>query len=236
MKDEKEIYSIDYIIIGDTNVGKTNIIYRYRKGEFLNDDITATVGLEFSSKFVEINNRIFQLKLWDTAGMDGFESIRKGFYKNAACAIIVYDITEKKTLESVDKWIEECNENSDNILLKVLVANKSDLIQEGNNYEEEGKAVQKKYYIDMFFVSSALTGKNINKIFTESIKKLYDTISNEENEGKEFQGIKKINEKINPDESISIITYEEKEKNKNIEDKEDDNDNHKDSSNSCFII
>ena len=236
MKGEKEIYSIDYIIIGDTNVGKTNIIYRYRKGEFLSDDITATVGLEFSSKFVEINNRIFQLKVWDTAGMDKYESIRKGFYKNAACAIIVYDITEKKTLESVDKWIEECKENSGNILLKVLVANKSDLIKEGNNYEEEGKNVQNRYDIDMFFVSSALTGYNINKIFTESIKKLYETISNEENEGKEFQGIKKINEKINPDESISIITYEEKEKNKNIEDKEDDNDNHENLSSSCFII
>ena len=177
-----------------------------------------------------MNNKMFQLKLWDTGGMDKFDSIRKGYYKSAACAIIVYDITNKKTLDTIDKWIEECNNCSNNILLKILVANKSDLIKEGNDFEKEGKAIQKNYDIDMFFVSSALSGYNINKIFNDSIKKIYEIITNEENEGKEYQGIKIIKGKINPKENISTIQYEQFERNNNIQDKEDHN------SSSCFIF
>ena len=136
-------YSIKFIIIGDTGVGKTQIVYRYTKGEF-NDAIASTLGTDFSTKNIQINDKIFHLELWDTAGMESFRAIRQNYYKNAACAIIVYDITKKSSFESIDKWIKECDMYSynDNLIM-ILVGNKTDLSDEREVTEEEGKSLIK---------------------------------------------------------------------------------------------
>ena len=94
--EEKEYYEVRYIIIGNSGVGKTNIICRFVKGEFYNE-MESTIGVDFLSKNIQ-KNILFKLQLWNTNGMEQFSSIRQNYYKNAACAIIVYDVTDEKIL------------------------------------------------------------------------------------------------------------------------------------------
>ena len=202
---DKDYYSIKFIIIGDTGVGKTQIIYRYTNGEFRNENMASTIGVDFSSKNIQISDKIFHLELWDTGGMESFKSIRQNYYKNAACAIIVYDITNKDTLKSVDKWIEECNfsSNNDNLIM-ILVGNKTDLIDKRQITEKTGKDYAKNNNMD-FYESSALNGYNINEIFTNATRKIYNLIT-DGIEDKEYNGISEINRntKMTIDENISL--------------------------------
>lgn len=190
MEKKKLDYSIKYIIIGDTGVGKTNIIYRFKTGEF-GDKLEATIGTEYTVKFYKINNINFKLEIWDTTGMTDFASIRAGYYKNAACAIIVYDISKKESLESVDNWIEECRKycSNDNIIT-ILVGNKCDKKEEREITEEEGNNFKENYSLDFFYETSALEGINIDKIFKESCRAIYELLQKEDN--KEYPGISRI--------------------------------------------
>ena len=186
--DEKDYYEVRYIIIGDSAVGKTNIIYRFIKGEF-NNELESTIGVDFLSKNIKKDDIILKLQLWDTNGMEKFKSIRQNYYKNAACAIIVYDITNEKSFKSINDWIEECKNNAYNEnLIIILVGNKTDLSDQRKITEEEGESLGNKYNM-RFYESSALTGYNINTIFNESSDMIYELIKNPKD--KEYKGITK---------------------------------------------
>ena len=167
-KKDNYYYSLKFIIIGNQSVGKTNIINRFRKNEFLNN-YAITVCMDFSFCNVKINDKIFKLQLWDTAGSERFLSITKGYYSNSTCALIVYDITDKKSFDSVRKWIQECKNYTNNNINLVLVGNKQDLNEKRKVSEEEGKTLAKEFGM-AFFESSALTGYNIDEIFYDSVK------------------------------------------------------------------
>lgn len=215
--DEKlnKYFTVKYIIIGDSGVGKTNIIYRFVNGEF-ESNLQATIGLEFSIKDIQIEDTIFHLNLFDTGGSDSFESLRQNYYNNTACAIIVYDITNQSSFDSINKWINECEYSHNQDLIKILVGNKSDLSLEGRKIsEEDGKNLADKYGID-FYETSALTGYNIDNLFYDSLRKVYQIIEkNINDEEKEIKGISIYNGDIN--ENMTII-------NKNKEEEIDRND------------
>ena len=173
-KNNNYYYSLKFIIIGNQSVGKTNIINRFSKGEFLNN-YTITLCTDFSFCNVEINEKIFKLQLWDTAGSERFHSITKGYYSNSACALIVYDITNKKSFDSVAVWIQECKNYTNNNIHLVLVGNKQDLNEKRKVSEEEGKALAKEFGM-AFFESSALTGYNIDEIFYDSCRIINERI------------------------------------------------------------
>ena len=186
--EEQEYYEVRYIIVGDSGVGKTNIIYRFVKGEFQNE-MQSTLGVDFLSKNIKKNDKIFKLQIWDTNGMEQFRSIRQNYYKNAACALIIYDITDEKSFKSINDWIEECKNNAYNEnLIIILVGNKTDLSDQRKITEEEGESLGNKYNM-RFYESSALTGYNINTIFNESSDMIYELIKNPKD--KEYKGITK---------------------------------------------
>lgn len=217
--EEQEYYEVRYIIVGDSGVGKTNIIYRFVKGEFQNE-MQSTLGVDFLSKNIKKNDKIFKLQIWDTNGMEQFRSIRQNYYKNAACALIIYDITDEKSFKSINDWIEECKNNAFNEdLLIILVGNKTDLKEDRKITEEDGKSLGNKYEIP-FYESSALSGYNIDKIFIESSDMINDLIKKGGNE-KEYKGI------------IKKIEILEQIKNLNNTSINIDNDVDDDSSSSC---
>ena len=111
--EDKIYYSIKFIVIGDQSVGKTNIISRFTKGEFSNNYII-TIGLDYVSYNIKIDNKLFRLQIWDTAGSERFRSVTKGYYSNSACALIVYDITNEKSFDSIKEWVKECKLYSNN--------------------------------------------------------------------------------------------------------------------------
>ena len=123
MADEVYDSIFKIVLVGDSGVGKSNILLRYVKNEF-NHDTKATVGVEFGSKNFVIDNIKIRLQIWDTAGQERFRSLTSAYYKGSKGAIITYDITNESTFASIDKWITELRKNTDDNIRLILVGNK----------------------------------------------------------------------------------------------------------------
>jgi len=195
---EKEDYTFKYIIIGNAAVGKSNISFRFTKGKF-SEKYQATIGMEFTYKNVKIGEKIYRIQIWDTAGQECFKSVSRGYYKSSVCALVVYDITNRKSFDNVIEWIEECKNNGPQTVTMVLVGNKSDLKEMRNISYEEGEDLANRFNM-MFFETSALNGDNIDKLFNDTaetiVKKMennYYDLSNEDCGIKLGSGKKKIN-------------------------------------------
>jgi Ras-related protein Rab-11A len=205
---DKESYEFLFklILIGDSSVGKSNILLQYLKGKF-DANSKATVGVEFGTKNIEINNKKIKIQIWDTAGQERYRSITSAYYRGAKGAFIVYDITRKETFDNIDKWVADLKNNGDDNISIVLIGNKSDLDEKREVSKEEG--VQKsEEFKTAFMETSALNGDNIDKAFDELIEQIYQNNCSMIDEGDKVE----IEEK-------GVNLNEEKEDNKSIKDK-----------------
>ena len=176
-EEEKYNYLLKYIIIGDSAVGKSNLLLQYTYGEFI-EEYRSTIGVEFGAKNIDINNKSYRIQIWDTAGQECFKSITRAYYKNSVCAIVVYDITCQNSFDNVSTWIEDCKNYSPKNVYIVLVGNKSDLEERRQIPTEKGQEIADKFGI-AFFETSAKTGHNVVKIFEESVKEIAKRIDND---------------------------------------------------------
>ena len=167
-------YLFKYIIIGDSSVGKSNLLLRYVHNRF-NGDYQATIGVEFGAKNLEIDEEIYRIQIWDTAGQENFRSITRAYYKNSVCALVVYDITSPDSFNNVQSWIEDCKNQSPKSVFMVLVGNKCDLESQRKISPDQGKALADKNQM-LFFETSALTGQNVNQIFQDSAQEIANRI------------------------------------------------------------
>ena len=163
-------YLLKYIIIGDAAVGKSNLLLRYVHGQF-KPEYQLTIGVEFGAKNIQINDKIFRIQIWDTAGQENFRSITRAYYKNSVCALIVYDISSKDSFNNVSTWVDDCKNQSPKTIFLVLVGNKSDLNDKRQVTFEEGQELANKYEM-MFFETSAKDGINVEEIFATSAKEI----------------------------------------------------------------
>ena len=168
-------YLLKYVIVGDASVGKSNLLLRYSHGQF-REEYQLTIGVEFGSNNVMINDKIFRIQIWDTAGQENFRSITRAYYKNSACALIVYDISRRASFESISTWIEDCKNSSPKSVFMVLVGNKCDLESEREVTEDEGKELAERNGM-LFFETSAKTGKNVEQVFEESARHISEKIN-----------------------------------------------------------
>ena len=169
---EKESYDLLFklILIGDSCVGKSNILLKYLKNEF-DPNSRATVGVEFGTKNIIINNKKIKIQIWDTAGQERYRSITSAYYKGAKGALIVYDITRKCTFDNIDKWISDLKLNGDKNICIVILGNKSDL--DDKREISKGDGIKKsEMYKTAFLETSALNGDNIGKAFDEIIEQI----------------------------------------------------------------
>ncbi len=132
------------VLIGDSGVGKTNIMSRYIKDEFSIETKT-TVGVEFGAKKLEINGNNIKAQIWDTAGQERYKSITNAYYKGAKGALIVFDITRPSSFESVDKWITELKSKCDVDVSIIMIGNKCDLENERAVSKEESLRKAEQY-------------------------------------------------------------------------------------------
>ena len=188
------------IIVGDSNVGKTNIMSKYIHNQF-NQHSKSTIGVEFGTKIVNIDNKKIKAQIWDTAGQERYKSITSAYYKGAKGALIVYDITNKFSFDSVDKWVQDLNSYGDKTITLLLVGNKSDLEEKRQITKENGEEKAKSFNLG-FIETSACSGDNIDQAFVimlkEVLKKYIDEndINNDEFEasgGKNLELNKKDN-------------------------------------------
>ena len=175
MEEAEQDFTFKFIIVGNAYVGKSNISYRFIKGTFC-EKYHATVGLDFAYKTLKIGNKTYKIQIWDTAGQECFKSIARGYYKNSACALIVYDITKSDTFNNVITWVEECKRNGPSTITMVLVGNKIDLKDKRVVSYEEGQDFAEKNNM-LFFETSAFSGENIDKLFNESLEKIIQKIN-----------------------------------------------------------
>ena len=159
------------VLIGDTSVGKTNILSKYLSNEF-DPDSKATVGVEFGTRDFKIENNTVKVQIWDTAGQERYRSITNAYYKGAKGSLLVYDITNPKTFENVDKWLSDLKTNAEEKISVVLVGNKTDLEGERKITLEQGKEKAELFKL-AFIETSALNGNNIEKAFNELISDVY---------------------------------------------------------------
>ena len=173
---EKPDYSFKFIVIGNAFVGKSNIIYRFTQGKF-EEKYKMTINLEFSFKNLKINDKIYRIQLWDTAGQEEFQSISRGYYKSGVCALVVYDITNRDSFNNIGTWVEECKNNGPTTISLVLVGNKTDLEAKRQITYEEGEEFANRNNMQ-FFETSALNGNNIDKLFNDTVENIIKKMEN----------------------------------------------------------
>ena len=171
MKDNENNEVLKIVLIGEASVGKTSIIYQFIDKIF-QEDLQSTIGGTFNSKSIKCNNnKTLNLEIWDTAGQERYRCVTKMFYKEADVAILVYDITSKSSFEELKNyWVEQVLEASPKNIILVIVANKSDLIDNEQVDEEEARNYAKKVKAD-FFVISAKENNSVNELFKSIAKK-----------------------------------------------------------------
>ena len=194
-------YQFKYIIVGDSSVGKSNLLSKFAHGKFT-EDYQATIGVEFGAKNIEIEQQIYRVQIWDTAGQENFRSITKAYYKNSVCAMVVYDITNDNSFKHVQNWIEDIRNQSSKTVLIILVGNKIDLEDKRVISYDEGNEFAMKNGI-IFGETSAKTGVGIEEIFYKSIKEIIKNMNeNYYDLSSETCGIKKGNSKRNSSKNL----------------------------------
>ena len=173
---KKEDYKIKLIILGDSGVGKTNLITRFASDKF-NKNSKATIGVEFIYKTLKINNEIFKIEIWDTAGQERYKSITSAYYKGAKGAIIVYDITSEQSFKNIEIWMHEVKGKALNNLQIMIIGNKTDLYKERKISMEQGIEKAKTLNLHLF-EASALDKTNVKEAFNCMLKEIYLDVKN----------------------------------------------------------
>lgn len=123
-------HSYDYlfktVLIGDSGVGKSNLLSRFTRNEFYLES-KSTIGVEFATRSIEVEGKTIKAQIWDTAGQERYRAITSAYYRGAVGALLVYDITKQVTFEHVETWLKELRDHADANIVIMLVGNKSDL-------------------------------------------------------------------------------------------------------------
>ena len=157
------------LTIGESGVGKTCILRRFVENKFLKNHL-ATIGINFKTKTLNINNQEIKLKIWDTAGQERFRTITKTYYKGAHGIILTYDVTDQNSFKNIRNWIKQIEANAQTSVKKVLVGNKCDKPDRVVT-EEEGKKLADDYSMS-FFETSAKTNQNVSEVFNYLTKEI----------------------------------------------------------------
>ena len=168
-------YLLKYIIIGDASVGKSCLMQ-----SFLSQSVRSkhepTVGVEFGAKVIEVNGERVKLQIWDTAGSEQYRSITRSYYRAAAAAILVYDVTRRQSFAHLAEWLDEARINGNPNISVIVVGNKIDLHTQREISTEEGK----KWASDnglLFIETSAKNSQGVSDTFTFSCKDIMERVA-----------------------------------------------------------
>ncbi len=165
---------IKLLMIGDSGVGKTCLLLRYANDSFSPTFIT-TIGIDFKIKNIEIDNKRVKLQIWDTAGQERFRTITTSYFRGAQGIVLVYDVTDRRSFESIRNWISQIQQHADVHVNKILVGNKCDMLDEKVVSTEEGKKLAEEFNME-FWEASAKNDVNVEQSFHSIAKSVKDRI------------------------------------------------------------
>ena len=173
---EKYDYLFKFIIIGDAGCGKSALLHRFIDDTF-KSQASHTIGVEFGSKIIEVGGQSVKLQIWDTAGQERFRAVTQSYYRGAAGALLVYDVTSRDSFNNVSTWLNNARALANPDISIVLVGNKLDLTQEREvNYMEASQFCQDNDL--MFLETSALTNEGVEDVFLKCARKILTGIEN----------------------------------------------------------
>ena len=174
--DDEYDYLFKVVLIGDSGVGKSNLLSRFTKNEF-NLESKTTIGVEFATKTIEWGDKIIKAQIWDTAGQERYRAITSAYYRGAVAALLVYDITKQHTFQNVEKWLQELKDYADDNIVVMLVGNKTDLANLRAVKTEDAQAFAEENEL-AFIETSALVSTNVVEAF-EQIIQIYHNMGNQ---------------------------------------------------------
>jgi len=160
------------LLIGDSGVGKTCILFRFSEDAF-NTTFISTIGIDFKIKTIELRGKKIKLQIWDTAGQERFHTITTSYYRGAMGIMLVYDITNAKSFDNIAKWLRNIDEHANEDVERMILGNKCDMEDKRVVSKERGDGIAKEHNIK-FLETSAKTNINIEPAFIQLAEAILD--------------------------------------------------------------
>ncbi|KAH0922380.1 hypothetical protein HID58_022398 [Brassica napus] len=173
--DQEYDYLFKIVLIGDSGVGKSNILSRFTRNEFCLES-KSTIGVEFATRTTQVEGKTIKAQIWDTAGQERYRAITSAYYRGAVGALLVYDITKRQTFDNALRWLRELRDHADSNIVIMMAGNKSDLNHLRSVAEEDGHNLAEKEGLS-FLETSALEATNVEKAFQTILGEIYHIIS-----------------------------------------------------------
>ncbi|MFQ6631835.1 hypothetical protein Gotur_009803 [Gossypium turneri] len=168
-------YVFKVVLIGDSAVGKSQLLARFARNEF-SVDSKATIGVEFQTKTLVIDNKTVKSQIWDTAGQERYRAVTSAYYRGAVGAMLVYDMTKRQSFDNMARWLEELRVHADQNLVIMLVGNKCDLGSLRAVPTEDAQEFAQRENL-FFMETSALESTNVETAFFTVLTEIYRIIS-----------------------------------------------------------
>ncbi|KAJ6455875.1 ras family-domain-containing protein [Mycena sanguinolenta] len=168
-------YLFKVVLIGDSGVGKSNLLSRFTRNEF-NLESKSTIGVEFATRSIDVDGKTVKAQIWDTAGQERYRAITSAYYRGAVGALLVYDIAKHATYVNVTRWLKELRDHADSNIVIMLVGNKSDLKHLRAVPTDEAKTFSTENGLS-FIETSALDASNVEGAFQTILTDIYRIVS-----------------------------------------------------------
>ncbi|KAJ8765738.1 hypothetical protein K2173_014860 [Erythroxylum novogranatense] len=172
---QKIDYVFKVVLIGDSAVGKSQILARFARNEFSLDS-KATIGVEFQTRTMVIQHKSVKAQIWDTAGQERYRAVTSAYYRGAVGAMLVYDITKRQTFDHIPRWLEELRNHADKNIVIILIGNKTDLEDERAVSTEDAKEFAQKEGL-FFLETSALQATNVDDAFLTVLTEIFNIVN-----------------------------------------------------------
>lgn len=169
-------YLFKLLLIGDTGVGKTCVLFRFSDDAF-NATFISTIGIDFKIRTIELDGKKIKLQIWDTAGQERFRTITTAYYRGAMGILLVYDVTNEKTFDNIKTWIRNIETHASEDVEKMIIGNKCDNHEKRTISKAAGEALAAEYKVE-FLETSAKANINVEEAFVKIARAIKSKMDN----------------------------------------------------------